>query len=94
MQRHGLRQLRRHRSATADRCRCPLRYRVTGAGSTVLPPRAQVIHIDIDAAEVGKCELPELPIRSRTLRLALEALLQPQADEPGLSAHQGLAGED
>jgi acetolactate synthase I/II/III large subunit len=37
-------------------------------------PRAQVIHIDIDAAEVGKTRLPDVPVVG-DVRQALEALL-------------------
>ncbi|MCT4365744.1 biosynthetic-type acetolactate synthase large subunit [Synechococcus sp. CS-603] len=54
--------------------------RVTGRIDS-FAPRAQVIHIDIDAAEVGKVRLPEVPIVS-DVRLALEALLAASAHEP------------
>nr|WP_071778262.1 biosynthetic-type acetolactate synthase large subunit [Cyanobium sp. PCC 7001] len=37
-------------------------------------PRAQVVHIDIDAAEVGKTRIPEVAVVS-DVRLALDALL-------------------
>jgi acetolactate synthase-1/2/3 large subunit len=47
--------------------------RVTGRVDS-FAPRAQVIHIDIDAAEVGKVRVPEVPIVA-DVRSALEALL-------------------
>jgi len=53
--------------------------RVTGRLDS-FAPRAQVIHIDIDAAEVGKNRLPEVPIVA-DVRLALEALLAASAGE-------------
>lgn len=53
--------------------------RVTGRLDS-FAPRAQVIHIDIDAAEVGKNRLPDVPIVS-DVRLALEALLEASAGE-------------
>ena len=43
-------------------------------------PRAQVIHIDIDAAEVGKNRLPEVPVVC-DVRAALDALLAASAGE-------------
>ena len=49
-------------------------------GWTASPPRAQVIHIDIDAAEVGKNRVPDVPVVS-DVRLALEALLQASVGE-------------
>ncbi len=48
--------------------------RVTGRLDS-FAPRAQVIHIDIDAAEVGKNRVPEVPVVS-DVKQALEALLQ------------------
>ncbi|MCP9771799.1 biosynthetic-type acetolactate synthase large subunit [Synechococcus sp. Tobar12-5m-g] len=54
--------------------------RVTGRIDS-FAPRAQVIHIDIDAAEVGKVRVPEVPIVA-DVRQALEALLAASADEP------------
>ena len=47
--------------------------RVTGRLDS-FAPRARVIHIDIDAAEVGKNRLPDVPIVA-DVRAALEALL-------------------
>jgi len=43
-------------------------------------PRAQVIHIDIDAAEVGKTRLPDVPVVG-DVREALEAMLAASAGE-------------
>jgi acetolactate synthase-1/2/3 large subunit len=43
-------------------------------------PRAQVIHIDIDAAEVGKNRLPEVPVVC-DVKAALEALLAASVGE-------------
>ena len=43
-------------------------------------PRAQVIHLDIDAAEVGKTRLPDVAVVG-DVRLALEALLAASATE-------------
>ena len=48
--------------------------RVTGRLDS-FAPRARVIHIDIDAAEVGKNRLPEVPVVA-DVRTALEALLR------------------
>jgi acetolactate synthase-1/2/3 large subunit len=47
--------------------------RVTGRLDS-FAPRAQVIHLDIDAAEVGKNRVPEVPVVG-DVKLALEALL-------------------
>jgi acetolactate synthase I/II/III large subunit len=54
--------------------------RVTGRLDS-FAPRAQVIHIDIDAAEVGKNRVPEVPIVA-DVGLALDALLAASSDEP------------
>ena len=54
--------------------------RVTGRIDS-FAPRAQVIHIDIDAAEVGKVRVPEVPIVA-DVREALGALLAASAEEP------------
>jgi len=43
-------------------------------------PRAQVIHIDIDAAEVGKTRLPDVPVVG-DVREALDAMLAASAGE-------------
>jgi len=43
-------------------------------------PRARVIHIDIDAAEMGKTRVPDVPVVA-DVRLALEQLLQRSATE-------------
>ncbi|MEB3173114.1 MAG: biosynthetic-type acetolactate synthase large subunit [Cyanobacteriota bacterium] len=43
-------------------------------------PRARVIHIDIDAAEIGKTRVPDVPVVS-DVRAALEQLLQRSAGE-------------
>ncbi|MEB3308125.1 MAG: biosynthetic-type acetolactate synthase large subunit [Cyanobacteriota bacterium] len=43
-------------------------------------PRAQVIHIDIDAAEVGKTRLPDVPVVC-DVKAALEAMLSESAGE-------------
>ena len=48
--------------------------RVTGRLDS-FAPRAQVIHIDIDAAEVGKNRLPEVPVVA-DVRAALVAMLE------------------
>ncbi len=48
--------------------------RVTGRLDS-FAPRAQVIHIDIDAAEVGKNRVPEVPVVA-DVKDALQALLQ------------------
>ena len=53
--------------------------RVTGRLDS-FAPRAQVIHIDIDAAEVGKNRVPEVPVVS-DVKQALEALLQASSGE-------------
>jgi acetolactate synthase-1/2/3 large subunit len=53
--------------------------RVTGRLDS-FAPRAQVIHIDIDAAEVGKNRVPEVPIVA-DVRQALQALLAASAGE-------------
>lgn len=53
--------------------------RVTGRLDS-FAPRAQVIHIDIDAAEVGKNRVPEVPVVS-DVKQALEALLQASVGE-------------
>jgi acetolactate synthase I/II/III large subunit len=55
-------------------------------------PRAQVIHIDIDAAEVGKTRLPDVPVVG-DVRQALTALLALPRREQRRS-HGGLAGAD
>ncbi|MEB3199368.1 MAG: biosynthetic-type acetolactate synthase large subunit [Synechococcaceae cyanobacterium] len=60
--------------------------RVTGRLDS-FAPRAQVIHIDIDPAEVGKNRVPEVPIVS-DVRLAIEALLEASAHEPPTSRTQ------
>ncbi len=57
--------------------------RVTGRLDS-FAPRAQVIHIDIDAAEVGKNRVPEVPVVA-DVRLALEALLEASDGEPPTS---------
>ena len=54
--------------------------RVTGRVDS-FAPRAQVIHIDIDAAEVGKVRVAEVPIVA-DVRQALEALLEASTGEP------------
>ncbi|MEB3266464.1 MAG: biosynthetic-type acetolactate synthase large subunit [Cyanobacteriota bacterium] len=53
--------------------------RVTGRLDS-FAPRAQVIHIDIDAAEVGKNRVPEVPIVA-DVKDALQALLAASAGE-------------
>ncbi len=53
--------------------------RVTGRLDS-FAPRAQVIHIDIDAAEVGKNRVPEVPVVA-DVRQALQALLQASEGE-------------
>ena len=53
--------------------------RVTGRLDS-FAPRAQVIHIDVDAAEVGKNRLPEVPVVA-DVRSALAALLEASAGE-------------
>ncbi|MFM9111279.1 MAG: biosynthetic-type acetolactate synthase large subunit [Prochlorococcaceae cyanobacterium] len=53
--------------------------RVTGRLDS-FAPRAQVIHIDIDAAEVGKNRVPEVPIVA-DVKVALQALLADSASE-------------
>ena len=53
--------------------------RVTGRLDS-FAPRAQVIHIDIDSAEVGKNRLPEVPVVA-DVRQALEALLAASSGE-------------
>jgi acetolactate synthase-1/2/3 large subunit len=53
--------------------------RVTGRLDS-FAPRAQVIHIDVDAAEVGKNRLPEVPVVA-DVRSALTALLEASAAE-------------
>ena len=65
--------------------------RVTGRLDS-FAPRAQVIHIDIDAAEVGKTRVPDVPVVA-DVRQALKALLQASvgtaptaAPRPGWSA--------
>ncbi len=55
--------------------------RVTGRLDS-FAPRAQVIHIDIDAAEVGKNRVPEVPLVA-DVRIALEALLAGSIGEQG-----------
>jgi acetolactate synthase-1/2/3 large subunit len=57
--------------------------RVTGRIDS-FAPRAQVVHIDIDAAEVGKVRVPEVPIVA-DVRQALEALLAASEKEPPTS---------
>jgi acetolactate synthase-1/2/3 large subunit len=51
-------------------------------------PRAQVVHIDIDAAEVGKTRIPEVAVVS-DVRLALDALLNAAQ---AMAAHQDGGG--
>ncbi len=52
-------------------------------------PRAQVIHIDIDAAEVGKTRVPDVPLVG-DVRQALEGLLQAAGvDGSGTDRSQG-----
>jgi acetolactate synthase-1/2/3 large subunit len=60
---------------------CGARFddRVTGRLDS-FAPRAQVIHIDIDAAEVGKNRVPEVPLVA-DVKAALDALLAASADE-------------
>jgi acetolactate synthase I/II/III large subunit len=53
--------------------------RVTGRLDS-FAPRAQVIHIDIDAAEVGKNRVPEVPVVA-DVKAALEALLAASTGE-------------
>ncbi len=53
--------------------------RVTGRLDS-FAPRAQVIHIDIDAAEVGKNRVPEVPVVA-DVRQALQALVQASEGE-------------
>ena len=53
--------------------------RVTGRLDS-FAPRARVIHIDIDPAEVGKNRVPDVPIVA-DVRAALEALLEASSDE-------------
>jgi acetolactate synthase-1/2/3 large subunit len=53
--------------------------RVTGRLDS-FAPRARVIHIDIDPAEVGKNRVPDVPIIA-DVRAALEALLAASSDE-------------
>jgi acetolactate synthase-1/2/3 large subunit len=53
--------------------------RVTGRLDS-FAPRAQVIHIDVDAAEVGKNRLPEVPVVA-DVRSALAALLEASSAE-------------
>lgn len=53
--------------------------RVTGRLDS-FAPRARVIHIDIDAAEVGKNRLPEVPVVA-DVKAAVEALLAASAGE-------------
>jgi acetolactate synthase-1/2/3 large subunit len=55
--------------------------RVTGRLDS-FAPRAQVIHIDIDAAEVGKNRVPEVPLVA-DVRMALDALLTGSDGEQG-----------
>ena len=43
-------------------------------------PRAQVIHIDIDAAEMGKTRIPDVPVVA-DVKLALEAMLAASRQE-------------
>jgi acetolactate synthase-1/2/3 large subunit len=43
-------------------------------------PRAQVIHIDIDAAEMGKTRTPDVPVVA-DVKLALEAMLEASRGE-------------
>jgi acetolactate synthase-1/2/3 large subunit len=57
--------------------------RVTGRLDS-FAPRARVIHIDIDAAEVGKNRLPDVPVVA-DVRAALEAMLEASASEAGSS---------
>jgi acetolactate synthase-1/2/3 large subunit len=60
---------------------CGARFddRVTGRLDS-FAPRAQVIHIDIDAAEVGKNRVPEVPLVA-DVKAALEALLAASGGE-------------
>nr|WP_255376851.1 biosynthetic-type acetolactate synthase large subunit [Cyanobium sp. NIES-981] len=58
--------------------------RVTGRLDS-FAPRAQVVHIDIDAAEVGKTRIPDVAVVS-DVRLALDALLN--------AAQAAAAGQD
>jgi acetolactate synthase-1/2/3 large subunit len=60
---------------------CGARFddRVTGRLDS-FAPRAQVIHIDIDAAEVGKNRVPEVPLVA-DVKAALDALLVASAHE-------------
>jgi acetolactate synthase-1/2/3 large subunit len=53
--------------------------RVTGRLDS-FAPRAQVIHLDIDAAEVGKNRVPEVPVVA-DVKAALQALLAASAGE-------------
>jgi acetolactate synthase-1/2/3 large subunit len=53
--------------------------RVTGRLDS-FAPRAQVIHIDVDAAEVGKNRLPEVPVVA-DVKTALAALLEASEGE-------------
>ncbi len=53
--------------------------RVTGRLDS-FAPRAQVIHIDIDAAEVGKNRVPEVPVVS-DVKQALQAMLEASSGE-------------
>ena len=55
--------------------------RVTGRLDS-FAPRAEVIHIDIDAAEVGKNRVPEVPVVA-DVRDAIEAMLAASAGENG-----------
>ena len=64
--------------------------RVTGRLDS-FAPRAQVIHIDIDAAEVGKNRVPEVPVVA-DVRQALQALLQASEGEGSRRTHGRLAG--
>jgi len=45
-------------------------------------PRAQVIHVDIDAAEVGKTRVPDVPVVG-DVKLVLEAMLAASSGESG-----------
>ena len=60
---------------------CGARFddRVTGRLDS-FAPRAQVIHIDIDAAEVGKNRVPEVPVVA-DVKAALSALLAASVDD-------------
>ena len=60
---------------------CGARFddRVTGRLDS-FAPRAQVIHIDIDAAEVGKNRVPEVPLVA-DVKAALESLLAASSGE-------------